>query len=159
MSKDALKIVEELPTSDAAIACLSQYYGELSERFAQGFEVELSCDPQAVDMMRPRGVFLLVYDDVQPIGCVGVKGTDRGYAEIKRLWVAKAARGQGVAAALMEQAEKIAAELKISLLRLDTNSALPEASAFYRKHGWHEIERFNDDPYPDQFFEKQVGTG
>ena len=42
----------------------------------------------------------------------------------------------------------------MTLLRLDTNSALPEAVAMYRKAGWTEIPRFNDDPYPDVFFEK-----
>ena len=44
----------------------------------------------------------------------------------------------------------------MTLLRLDTNSALPEAVAMYRKAGWTEIPRFNDDPYPDAFFEKHL---
>ncbi|WP_274608816.1 hypothetical protein [Vannielia litorea] len=41
-------------------------------------------------------------------------------------------------------------------MRLDTNSALPEAVAMYRNAGWTEIDRFNDDPYPDHFFEKAL---
>ena len=46
--------------------------------------------------------------------------------------------------------------LGIELLRLDTNSALPEAGQLYRSTGWSEIPRFNDDPYPDLFFEKRL---
>ena len=44
----------------------------------------------------------------------------------------------------------------MGLLRLDTNTALPEALALYRRLGWSEIDRFNDDPYPDAFFEKHL---
>jgi len=33
---------------------------------------------------------------------------------------------------------------------------LPEAAQLYRKAGWTEIPRFNDDPYPDMFFEKKL---
>jgi hypothetical protein len=56
----------------------------------------------------------------------------------------------------MDAAENAARDLSIQLLRLDTNSALPEARQLYRSTGWIEIERFNDDPYPDLFFEKRL---
>jgi hypothetical protein len=56
----------------------------------------------------------------------------------------------------MDAAESAARELSIKVLRLDTNSALPEARQLYRSSGWTEIERFNDDPYPDLFFEKRL---
>ena len=52
--------------------------------------------------------------------------------------------------------ESAARELGIALLRLDTNSALAEAGQLYRRTGWTEIPRFNDDPYPDLFFEKHL---
>jgi hypothetical protein len=56
----------------------------------------------------------------------------------------------------MDAAEDAARGLGIALLRLDTNSALPEAGQLYRTTGWIEIPRFNDDPYPDLFFEKPI---
>lgn len=56
----------------------------------------------------------------------------------------------------MHAAEGIARDLSIKVLRLDTNSALPEAQHLYRSTGWQEIDRFNDDPYPDTFFEKRL---
>lgn len=144
------------PRSEPAVACLRAYYGELARRFASGFDVSRSRDPDAADMVPPRGTFLLAWSDGLPVGCVGLKGDGSGAAEIKRLWVAPAARGQGLAYRLMRAVEQAAVELRIGVLRLDTNSALPEAIALYRKTGWVEIPRFNDDPYPDVFFEKRL---
>jgi DNA-binding MarR family transcriptional regulator/GNAT superfamily N-acetyltransferase len=147
--------LEEMdPRSDEARYCLGEYYAELGRRFKSGFDVSLSRDPEAEDMIRPRGTFLVAISDGQPIGCVGLKGTGSEIAEIKRLWVSPSARGLGLARRLMDAAENAARSLSIRVLRLDTNRALPEALQLYRRTGWNEIDRFNDDPYPDAFFEK-----
>lgn len=62
-----------------------------------------------------------------------------------------------LATRLMGRAETAARGLGIGTLRLDdTNSALQEAAALNRTTGWTEIGRFNDDPYPDMFFEKPL---
>lgn len=156
LGRDRISFEEVDPRSEAARFCLQQYYKELARRFEEGFDVKRSADPDAIDMIRPRGAFILAVSDGLPIGCVGLKGTKKGYAEIKRLWVAPSARGLGLAHRLMAATEGAARDLGIALLRLDTNRALPEAIAMYRKTGWTEIDRFNDDPYPDFFFEKRL---
>ena len=156
LGRDRIELVGCDPRSPDAVDCLEVYYKELGERFDTGFDVNLSADPDATDMMAPRGVFFVAYSDGMPLGCVGVKGTDKGYAEIKRLWISPASRGLGLSRTLMAEAERAAKDLGITLLRLDTNSALPEAVALYQRSGWSEIERFNDDPYPDYFFEKAI---
>jgi GNAT superfamily N-acetyltransferase len=107
-------------------------------------------------MLRPRGAFLVVLSDGMPLGCVGLKGDGSEVGEIKRLWVSPAARGLGLAKGLMAAVEDAARDLGMTTLRLDTNSALPEAAQLYRGTGWREIPRFNDDPYPDLFFEKAL---
>jgi DNA-binding MarR family transcriptional regulator/GNAT superfamily N-acetyltransferase len=152
--RDQIGIEEVDPRGDAARYCLGEYYGELARRFERGFDVSLSRDPEAADMMSPRGVFLVAISDGLPLGCVGLKGSGSELAEIKRLWVAPSARGLGLGRRLMEAAEDAARMKSIKILRLDTNSALPEAGQLYRSTGWTEIDRFNDDPYPDLFFEK-----
>lgn len=156
LRRDQIVLEEKDPRHDDAGYCLNEYYGELARRFDKGFDVSLSRDPDARDMIRPRGAFLVAMSDGLPIGCVGLKGNGGEVAEIKRLWVAPSARGLGLAKRLMAAAETIARELSIRLLRLDTNSALAEAQQLYRGTGWTEIERFNDDPYPDTFFEKHL---
>lgn len=144
------------PASDDARFCLAAYYAELAERFEEGFEVSLSRDPDAADMRPPRGAFLVASSDGLPVGCVGLKGNGAQMGEVKRLWVAPHARGIGLGKRLMRAVEDEARALSMRVLRLDTNRALPEAYALYKRDGWTEIDRFNDDPYPDHFFEKRL---
>jgi GNAT superfamily N-acetyltransferase len=150
------RLEERDPADPAARACLERYYAELDARFPGGFQVQLSADPDAADLVRPRGCFLVAYDGTVAVGCIALKGTDKGYAEIKRMWIAEQARGSGLARQLMARAEVVARELGITLLRLDTNSALTDAIAIYRHWGWTEIPRFNADPYAEVFFEKAL---
>jgi len=155
MIADPPPLEETDPRDPVALACLSRYYGELAARFAQGFDVSLSRDPEAADMIRPRGIFLLARIGTQPAGCAGLKGHG-DWGEVKRLWVAPEARGRGLARHLMTGIETAARDMGLPVLRLDTNSTLAEAVALYRNAGWREIPRFNDDPYPDIFFEKRL---
>lgn len=150
-----IEITEASPRDPDSLHCLGEYYAELGRRFSQGFDVSLSRDPDAASMSAPLGTFLLARSDGLPIGCVGLKG-GQAFGEVKRLWVAPAARGLGMARRLMAELEVRARALSFGVLRLDTNSALPEAVALYRNAGWREIDRFNDDPYPDHFFEKTL---
>jgi DNA-binding MarR family transcriptional regulator len=156
LGRDRIAIEEADPRDDVARYCLGEYYAELGRRFEKGFDVSLSRDPDTSDMVRPRGAFFLAMSDGLPIGCVGLKGTGGAVAEIKRLWICPTARGFGIAKRLMHAAETVARELSVKILRLDTNSALPEALKLYRTSGWVEIDRFNEDPYPDLFFEKHL---
>jgi DNA-binding MarR family transcriptional regulator/GNAT superfamily N-acetyltransferase len=156
LGRDRVAIEEADPRDAAARYCLGEYYAELERRFENGFDVSRSRDPDAMDMLRPRGAFLVAMSDGLPIGCVGLKGTGGDVAEIKRLWICQTARGLGIAKRLMHTAEAVAGDLSVKTLRLDTNAALHEAIKLYRASGWVEIDRFNDDPYPDQFFEKHL---
>jgi DNA-binding MarR family transcriptional regulator/GNAT superfamily N-acetyltransferase len=156
LGRDRIALLETDPESPEALHCLQCYYSELARRFRQGFDVTLSRNPDASDMRRPLGSFIVAWSDDLPVGCVGLKGTGRDIAEVKRLWVAPSARGLGLARRLMTGIEDAARSLSVSILRLDTNSALPEAENLYRTSGWTEIARFNDDPYPDVFFEKRL---
>lgn len=156
LGRGHIAIAEMDPGCAEARYCLAEYYAELARRFEKGFDVKLSRDPEARDMVRPRGAFLVALSDGLPVGCVALKGTGGEMAEVKRLWVAPSARGLKVGTRLMEAAEAAARSLSISTLRLDTNKALPEAMGLYRASGWREIDRFNDDPYPDLFFEKRL---
>lgn len=156
LGREKITIEIEDPRSEAARWCLDHYYAELARRFEHGFEVSRSRDPDAADMIAPRGAFLIALSDGLPLGCVGLKGDGGAIGEVKRLYVAEAARGLGFARRLMQAVEDAARGLGMSVLRLDTNRALPEARRLYETSGWTEIPRFNDDPYPDAFFEKRL---
>jgi aspartate/glutamate racemase len=48
------------------------------------------------------------------------------------------------------------ARMLIAHSDVDHGRPLAEAGQLYRRSGWSEIPRFNDDPYPDLFFEKRL---
>jgi GNAT superfamily N-acetyltransferase len=65
------------------------------------------------------------------------RANQRHRAEVAKVLVHSAARGQGIGAALMRAVEAAAAPLGRDLLVLDTDEASP-ARAFYNRLGWHE---------------------
>ena len=140
--------------SELATRCLRAFAEELGKRLDLEFDLKKSGDPELSQMKHPHGTFIVAGLGDMPVGCVGIKGSGGALAEVKRMWIAPAARGLGLARRLMTSAEEAARALGIATLRLDTNSSLVEAVGLYRAMGWAEIERFNDDPYPDLFFEK-----
>ena len=156
LTRDQIVIRPFDPRAEEALYCLKHYYQELASRFDQGFDVKRSRDPRVDQLMAPNGTFLVAVSDRLPIGCVGLKGDGGQSGEIKRLWVSPSARGLGLGTRLMHKVEGAARLLGISTLRLDTNKSLPGASDLYRRLGWREIDRFNDDPYADFFFEKAL---
>lgn len=156
LSRENIVFEEVDYASEIATQCLAAFAKELSGRLNLEFDLKKSGDPDLSQMKHPNGTFIVARLGNMPIGCVGVKGNGGNRAEIKRMWIAPAARGLGLAHRLMITAEDSARDLGIDTLRLDTNSTLFEAVSLYRKMGWTEIDRFNDDPYPDLFFEKQL---
>jgi GNAT superfamily N-acetyltransferase len=85
-----------------------------------------------------------------------LKITETKVGEIKRMWTSGPARGRGIAGKIIGALEEIARGVGIERLRLDTNKALEEAHEFYRRRGYREVERFNDDPYAHLWFEKRL---
>jgi GNAT superfamily N-acetyltransferase len=156
LAADQVVIETADPDDETAQYCLAEYYAEVNARFANGFDVAQSVPPSRASLVAPLGTFLVAMSDGLPLGCVCVVGDGGATAEIKRLWVAPAARGLGLGRRLMEQAEDAARTLGIHTLRLDTNEALTEARALYERSGWVQIPRYNENPYAHWFFEKTL---
>lgn len=67
-----------------------------------------------------------------------------GYGEIKSMFVAEPARGQGVADAMLRQLEDQARALDLPLLRLETGNKLNSAVRLYARHGFEMRGPFGD---------------
>ena len=137
------------PSHPHAQHCLREYFTELDARFDIGF------DPDAT-LPTDAAVFVVARRDGEPVGCGALKLAEGRPAEIKRLWVAKEARGLGVGRLLLADLEARAVALGHGLVRLDTNGTLTEAIALYRSTGYREIPAFNDEPYAHLWFEKDL---
>ncbi|HEX5619895.1 MAG TPA: helix-turn-helix domain-containing GNAT family N-acetyltransferase [Solirubrobacteraceae bacterium] len=143
-------IAPEDHSSADARWCLEHYFGELAERFEKGF------DPQQTLPVGRLDVFLVARLSGQPAGCGGLKTLAPGVGELVRMWIDRPHRGLGIGARLLAALEEEAAARGHETLRLYTNRALSEAQAMYTRHGYVEIDRYNDDPVATNFFEKRL---
>ena len=149
-------IAPEPAQSPAARYCLGEYYRELEELFEQGFDPALSLVPSPEDFAPPRGVFLIVRLDLEPVGCGGLKPLSSGRAYLKRMWISQNARGLGLGRALLAELENHARALGYWTVCLETNKSLSQAQALYRSAGYREVAPFNNEHYADCWFEKRL---
>ena len=116
---------------------------------------ERSAAPRA-SITPPAGLLLVATLREETVGCGALTFQDDGFAEVKRVWAAPSVRGLGLGRRLMADLEDRARAAGVRALRLDTNGALTEAIALYRKLGYREIERYNDNPYAQHWFTKEL---
>ena len=136
--------------------CIAAYFAELDQRFGDGFDPSLSIRADVDDLRPPRGLFLLATLRGEAVGCGALKLHGSAGADLKRMWVARSARGLGLGRRLLGELERRAAAAGAEVLRLETNRSLTEAIALYRSAGYREVEPFNDEPYADHWFEKDL---
>lgn len=152
MQAASIRIGVEPGDSPEAQQCLAAYFAELNSRFENGFDPSAGSPPRKTDDDR----FLMARLHGRPVGCGVLKTLEPVIGEIKRMWVAPEARGFGLARRLLDTLEQEAISTGMKRVRLDTNRALAEAQALYRKSGYVEIARYNDNPYADFWFEKEL---
>ena len=157
MQAEPIEIAEEPAGSADALRCVEAYFRELAARFEQGFDPGrggYAAAPKSGGKGGGKGCFLVARRGGEAVGCGELTALDTETGEIKRMWVAPQARGEGLARRLLEALEARALGFGMRRVRLDTNGALKEAQALYRKAGYRQIERYNDNLYADFFFEK-----
>jgi DNA-binding MarR family transcriptional regulator/GNAT superfamily N-acetyltransferase len=144
------------PASPAARWCVAQYFEELANRFAEGFDPGQSIPADDDELRPPRGAFLMASVDGAPVACGALKTISPGFGSLKRMWVSGSMRGLGFGRRLLGALEDQARELGFTTLRLETNRALTEAISLYRNSGYVEVAAFNADPYANHWFEKHI---
>lgn len=98
----------------------------------------------------PSGSALLVRDAPgAAVGIVGIRRFDEDAAELKRMYLAPAARGTGLGRALAENAVTAARSLGYRRLLLDTVARMAPAIAVYEGLGFVEIEPYRHNPLED----------
>lgn len=87
---------------------------------------------------------VVAYIDGKPAGCGCWRAFDAATAEIKRMYVRPAFRRQGTAGAIIAALERHAAQNGCSRAVLETGADMPEALAFYEKHGYRSVPNYGD---------------
>jgi putative acetyltransferase len=114
---------------------------------AQRFVEELAGLPGAY--APPRGALLIARSpDAEALGCIALRPIDPEACEMKRLFVAPAARGSGLGRALVEALIEEARRLGYREMKLDTLPDLGAAVRLYRDLGFAPIPPYGTHPYP-----------
>lgn len=85
---------------------------------------------------------VLAYDGDRPVGGAGFQRYDAECAEVKRVYVRKEYRGQGISKEIMKKLEQKAKRKGFSFFVLESGEPLVEAMALYRKIGFQVIPNY-----------------
>ncbi|NJP45529.1 GNAT family N-acetyltransferase [Actinacidiphila epipremni] len=119
---------------------------EYAERYGEG-----DLTPMAADHFDPpHGLYLVAFDaDGEPVASGGWRaqeaspeGHEDGDAEIKRMFVVRERRGQGLARRILAELEATAAAAGRRRMVLETGSRQPEAIALYTSCGYVPVKKF-----------------
>jgi len=108
------------------------------------------------ELSPPYGGFWIGWRGDEAVCCGALKRLPDGACEIKKMYVAPTARGQGVARALLHELEDRARAIGYTVARLDTGPRQPHAQRLYESEGYTRIANFNDNPVATFFAEKAL---
>ena len=111
-----------------------------------GLERELATLPG--EYAPPAGRLFLALDAMSSAGCVALRPLDADTAEMKRLYVRPAYRGQGLGRVLAEAAIAAARQTGRRRVVLDTLPGMGEAIALYRSLDFREVAPYLAAPTP-----------
>ncbi|MGN6325426.1 GNAT family N-acetyltransferase [Pseudolysinimonas sp.] len=150
-----MPVFRPAPVDDpAAQELLDEYFAMRADTFEGGEYRPTRPDPAA--FAPPAGVFLLVTDDLGPVGCGGVRMLEPTRAEVKHLYLRDRARGRGWGRELLAELEARAVGLGARVVVLDTNATLEAAQGLYRSAGYLEVAAYNDNPNATAWFSKDL---
>jgi putative acetyltransferase len=131
------------------IAIESPRQPEIEELLRQGDEYTLSlyppesCHLLSIDELEQPGVTVFVARmDGAAVGTAAIVDRGDGSAELKRMFVADAARGRGTGRRLLAEIEHYARNSGIRVIQLETGPLQHAALALYERCGYELIPNF-----------------
>lgn len=85
---------------------------------------------------------ILICENDTPVACGAFKYYEEGVAEVKRVFVRKEFRGQGISKLVMQQLEEKAREQGFDSLILETGKPLAAAIGLYSSLGYQVIDNY-----------------
>ncbi len=143
----------ESPRAEGVPKLISDLDGYLSGLYPPESNHFLGLD----ELARPDIRFFVARREGKPLAC-GALRIAKGYGELKRMYVAPAARGRGLGRAILERLESEARREGLPVMRLETGNRQAEALSLYRSAGYVDCGPFGDyrrDPL-SRFMEKRL---
>jgi len=156
MSSPTFRLADPVTDRPALIAINVEYvtwvFAEIERMFGMtgrsilGMEVA-DYVPTIIDKVcgdpPPRGAFYLVEDGGEPLAMGGLRRSEDGIAELKRVYVRPAGRGRRLGEALAQRLVADARAFGYRTLRLDTLPFMKTAQTLYERMGFIDCA-----PYP-----------
>lgn len=139
---DTYRVMPADPTAPGPAARLAESHALMQTLFAS--EDNYHLDTAA--LCAPDIRFFAAFDGETCLG-TGALLLREGYGEVKSMFVAEAARGRGVADAILRRIETEARAQGLASLRLETGKGLDAAYRLYARHGFTRCGPFGS--YPD----------
>jgi putative acetyltransferase len=139
---EEIVIRHEAITSLAAIELIRALNAELSERYPEPGATHFRLD--AEEVAPGRGAFLVAYRGHTPVACGAIRLLKPGTAEVKRMYVAPASRGNRLGRRILDALEEEARRLGARELVLETGDRQAEALALYARAGFSRAEPFGE---------------
>ncbi|HVU75144.1 MAG TPA: GNAT family N-acetyltransferase [Mycobacteriales bacterium] len=132
--------ITALPFDDpVSVVLVRELDADLRERYVDGADVHADASQF---LAGNGGRFFVAHLDGEPVACAGIRHETDAAAELKRMYVRPAARGRGIARALLAACEDAAREIGYAELWLETGTMQPEAIALYLSSGYERVARF-----------------
>lgn len=142
MTTDAITITRAALTDDVSRALITELNAELSGMYPEPGANHFGLDP--AEVAPGRGAFLVVWMNGVPVGCGAVRSLDPETGELKRMYVAPAARGTGLGRRLVDALQAEARALGLRRLVLETGTRQQAAIALYRATGFEPIPLYGE---------------
>ncbi|HEU0300314.1 MAG TPA: GNAT family N-acetyltransferase [Longimicrobium sp.] len=142
MPPETITITRAGLADDASRALITALNAELSATYSEPGANHFGLEPEEV--AEGRGAFLVVRLDGTPVGCGAVRLLDAETGELKRMYVAPAARGTGLGRRLVAALEAEARALGARRLVLETGTRQHAALALYRATGFVAIPLYGE---------------
>ena len=137
MNTPALTVNREDPRSATAAALVADLCDELSRRYGR------PPSPYTMDEAAgPRAGFVVARWNGEPVGCGALRRIDEATVEVKRMYVAPAARRHGIARRVLSELERLAAAHGYARVILETGTRQPEALALYEAAGYQRTANY-----------------
>ncbi|MBU6297945.1 MAG: GNAT family N-acetyltransferase [Alphaproteobacteria bacterium] len=119
----------------------------LDAELLEPYPAESIYDIDIQDFEAADGVFMIGYEDGQPVVCGALRPYESSI-EVKRMYVIPSHRGRGLARHMLAVLEAEAVKRHYSHGLIETDTRQPEALDLYRSCGWTPIAPFG--PYVNE---------
>jgi GNAT superfamily N-acetyltransferase len=137
----SFEIREEAYDSPTALTLMAALQAEYVERYGGPDSTPVA----TAEFTPPAGRFVIGYLDGVPVAMGGLRrrpGEEGREVEVKRMYVAPPARGQGLSRLVLAALEDMARELGAARVLLETGQRQPEAISLYISAGYERIDGF-----------------